>query len=122
MPCPPDNDLLRFLDESLPADEFPRVTAHIDGCTACQTRLDRLTQETRGVIARYKELSSVTQATPPVPAVKPKPPRPKPRRKPMAGLLPAAVVLVGAFAVVTWLWVRAAGRAADERAARDAAQ
>jgi serine/threonine protein kinase/WD40 repeat protein len=56
--CPSDADLAGFLNESLPPDRVAGLSTHVDGCTACQERLDRLTHESEGAVARYKELSS----------------------------------------------------------------
>jgi serine/threonine protein kinase/WD40 repeat protein len=57
--CPTDDDLTGFLNESLPADQANRLSAHVDDCAACQGRLERLTHDAGGAVARYKELSSV---------------------------------------------------------------
>src|SRR5262245_7821983 len=57
--CPTDDDLAGFLNGSLPADQVNRLSAHVDGCASCQARLERLTHDTYGAIARYKELSSI---------------------------------------------------------------
>src|SRR5262245_37848591 len=57
--CPSDADLTGFLNESLPPDRLARLSAHVDGCPACQNRLDTLTHDTDGAIARYRELPSI---------------------------------------------------------------
>ncbi len=57
--CPSDDDLTGFLNESLPPDKITILSAHVDGCAKCQDRLDTLTHDTDGAIARYKDLSSV---------------------------------------------------------------
>ena len=56
--CPDDTELAGFLNEALPGDRLGPVSAHVDGCPRCQGRLDRLTAETSGAVARYKGLSS----------------------------------------------------------------
>jgi serine/threonine protein kinase len=68
--CPSDSELAGFLNESLPAERSRRVAVHIDRCSACQVRLDKLTTDTAGPIARYKELppSLFTLAAEPDPA------------------------------------------------------
>jgi anti-sigma factor RsiW len=43
MTCPDDAELAGFLEDALPRDTGARVSAHVDGCPACQARLDRLT-------------------------------------------------------------------------------
>ncbi|MBY0461049.1 MAG: hypothetical protein K2V38_27320, partial [Gemmataceae bacterium] len=43
--CPIDADLTGFLNGALPEDLGAAVGGHIDGCAACQKRLDRLTSE-----------------------------------------------------------------------------
>ena len=45
--CCPLSDLERLLAELLPADEFEAVSSHIEGCTICQQRLEKLQQEQR---------------------------------------------------------------------------
>jgi serine/threonine protein kinase/WD40 repeat protein len=57
-PCPHDDDLLGFLNESLPKERLGVVGGHVDGCPKCQQRLDRLTEETQGAAARMKEVAS----------------------------------------------------------------
>jgi serine/threonine protein kinase/tetratricopeptide (TPR) repeat protein len=42
--CPEECELLRFLDGELDATDDSRVLAHIEGCTACHERLERLTE------------------------------------------------------------------------------
>jgi serine/threonine protein kinase len=54
--CPSDSELAGFLNESLSAERTRRVAVHVDRCSACQARLDKLTTDTAGPIARYKEL------------------------------------------------------------------
>ena len=56
--CPTDEDLSGFLNDSLPVHEVSRVSTHVDGCTHCQVRLDKLTGDEDGAVARYKGLSS----------------------------------------------------------------
>ncbi|MCI0701441.1 MAG: serine/threonine-protein kinase [Planctomycetia bacterium] len=56
--CPSDTDLAGFLNESIPKDRLAVVCGHVDGCPSCQARLDRLTEQASGAVARYKELSS----------------------------------------------------------------
>jgi serine/threonine protein kinase/WD40 repeat protein len=56
--CPEDTELAGFLNDSLPGDRLAHVSGHVDGCPQCQARLDRLTEQTSGAVARYKELSS----------------------------------------------------------------
>ncbi|VTR90971.1 wd40 repeat-containing protein : WD40 repeat-containing protein OS=Singulisphaera acidiphila (strain ATCC BAA-1392 / DSM 18658 / VKM B-2454 / MOB10) GN=Sinac_3618 PE=4 SV=1: Pkinase: WD40: WD40: WD40 [Gemmata massiliana] len=56
--CPDDTDLAGFLNDSLGADRLALVSGHVDGCSECQGRLDRLTEQASGAVARYKELSS----------------------------------------------------------------
>ena len=56
--CPEDTDLAGFLNDSLGADRLALVSGHVDGCPLCQARLDRLTEQASGAVARYKELSS----------------------------------------------------------------
>ncbi len=60
MLCPPDPDLAGFLNDALADDARERVSAHVDGCPACQARLDHLTVDASGAVARYKDLSAVT--------------------------------------------------------------
>lgn len=57
--CPSDADLTGFLNESLPLDRISGVSAHVDGCASCQGRLDKLTHDTNGAIARFKDISSL---------------------------------------------------------------
>jgi len=54
--CPDDTELAGFLNESLPTERLEPVSGHVDGCPRCQARLDRLTEQTSGAVARYKEL------------------------------------------------------------------
>src|SRR5262245_11233235 len=56
--CPDDTELAGFLNDSLTGERLGHVTGHVDGCPQCQARLDRLTEQTSGAVARYKELSS----------------------------------------------------------------
>jgi len=56
--CPDDTELAGFLNESLTGERLGQVSGHVDGCPHCQARLDRLTDQTSGAVARYKELSS----------------------------------------------------------------
>jgi serine/threonine protein kinase/WD40 repeat protein len=58
--CPSDADLSGFLNESLSPDKLGTVSIHVDVCNHCQNRLDKLTHDTDGAVARYKELSSVS--------------------------------------------------------------
>jgi serine/threonine protein kinase/WD40 repeat protein len=62
--CPSDADLAGFLNESLPPESLAGLSAHVDGCPLCQVRLDRLTHDADGAVARYKELSSVITSGP----------------------------------------------------------
>ncbi len=57
--CPSDADLSGFLNESLPPERISGVSVHVDGCATCQGRLDKLTHDTDGAIARYKDISSI---------------------------------------------------------------
>jgi tetratricopeptide (TPR) repeat protein len=41
--CPSDSELLRLLDGEVDATVDGRLVVHIEGCTACQERLERLT-------------------------------------------------------------------------------
>ena len=41
--CPDDSDLLHFLDGELNAGADARIVAHIEDCSTCQARLERLT-------------------------------------------------------------------------------
>ncbi len=41
--CPPDHDLDRLLNDGLSDAEESVLEAHVSGCAACQSRLDRLT-------------------------------------------------------------------------------
>ncbi|HEY1186388.1 MAG TPA: serine/threonine-protein kinase, partial [Gemmata sp.] len=56
--CPDDTELAGFLNDSLGADRLAGVSGHVDGCPRCQVRLDRLTEQSDGAVARYRELSS----------------------------------------------------------------
>src|SRR6478736_2370015 len=56
--CPNDTDLAGFLNESLTGERLAHVSGHVDGCPQCQARLDRLTEQTSGAVARYTEISS----------------------------------------------------------------
>ncbi|MBN9119526.1 MAG: protein kinase [Planctomycetes bacterium] len=56
--CPADTELAEFLNDALAADRVGLVGGHVDSCPRCQARLDRLTDQTSGAVARYKELSS----------------------------------------------------------------
>jgi serine/threonine protein kinase/WD40 repeat protein len=62
--CPSDADLAGFLNESLPPESLAGLSAHVDACPLCQVRLDRLTHDADGAVARYKELSSVITSGP----------------------------------------------------------
>src|SRR5688500_10504511 len=62
--CPSDADLAGFLNESLPPESLAGLSAHVDGCPLCQVRLDQLTHDADGAVARYKELSSVITSGP----------------------------------------------------------
>ncbi|MDY3561143.1 protein kinase [Gemmata sp. JC673] len=53
--CPDDTELAGFLNDSLGAERGACVSGHVDGCPACQARLDRLTEQTSGAVARYRE-------------------------------------------------------------------
>jgi serine/threonine protein kinase/WD40 repeat protein len=55
--CPSDDELSQFLNESLPMERTGGVSVHVDGCTACQGRLDKLTHDTDGAVARFKDRS-----------------------------------------------------------------
>lgn len=57
--CPSDADLSKFLNESLPPDRAGMLSAHVDSCSHCQVRLDKLTEGSDGAAARYKDLSSL---------------------------------------------------------------
>jgi serine/threonine protein kinase/WD40 repeat protein len=56
--CPEDAELVGFLNESLPGERLGPVSGHVDGCARCQERLDRLTEQAGGAVARLRELSS----------------------------------------------------------------
>jgi serine/threonine protein kinase/WD40 repeat protein len=56
--CPSDDDLSRFLNESLPHDRFGPVSMHVDKCSLCQNRLDKLTNDADRAVARYKHRPS----------------------------------------------------------------
>ncbi len=56
--CPDDAELARFLNDALAGDRLGAVSGHVDSCPRCQARLDRLTDQTSGAVARYKGLSS----------------------------------------------------------------
>jgi serine/threonine protein kinase len=43
-PCPPADDLERLLSEQLSAAERETVEMHVESCTSCQQRLDRMSQ------------------------------------------------------------------------------
>jgi serine/threonine protein kinase/WD40 repeat protein len=58
--CPPDEELDGFLNEALPEERIDWLSAHVDGCSLCQKRLDRLTHGGDGV--RFNELSSLLHA------------------------------------------------------------
>jgi eukaryotic-like serine/threonine-protein kinase len=60
--CPSDADLAGFLNDTLAPDRLAGLTAHVDGCPSCQTRLDKLTHDANGAVARYKELSSASHS------------------------------------------------------------
>jgi serine/threonine protein kinase/WD40 repeat protein len=62
--CPSDDDLAGFLNDSLPPDRLTGVSAHVDTCPHCQTRLDKLTHDTDGAVARYQALSSILTVGP----------------------------------------------------------
>ncbi|AWM39479.1 Serine/threonine-protein kinase PknB [Gemmata obscuriglobus] len=53
--CPDDTELAGFLNDSLGPERGACVSGHVDGCPACQARLDRLTEQTSGAVARYRE-------------------------------------------------------------------
>jgi hypothetical protein len=42
MTCPPDELWLRLLDEAVETDELPGLRRHLEGCAACRSRLDDL--------------------------------------------------------------------------------
>ncbi len=52
--CPPDDTLRDYLDDSLTPVTAGPVTVHIDGCPACQERLDGLTSESGRLASRWK--------------------------------------------------------------------
>jgi WD40 repeat protein len=58
--CPSDETLAKYLDDGLSPTVSGPLTAHIDGCPACQTKLDELTAG-GGVSDRLKALSSVLE-------------------------------------------------------------
>jgi serine/threonine protein kinase/WD40 repeat protein len=58
MSCPDDTELAGFLNDSLTGERLSHLSEHVDGCPHCQARLDRLTEQTDGAVARYKDLSS----------------------------------------------------------------
>src|SRR5262245_55384785 len=62
--CPSDGDLSGFLNDTLAPDRVTRVSSHVDECPECQIRLDKLTHDTDGAVARYQEISSLTSAAP----------------------------------------------------------
>ena len=62
--CPSDIELSGFLNESLDPESLAEVSAYVDCCSNCQKRLDRLTHDRDGAVARYKVLSSILPAGP----------------------------------------------------------
>ena len=44
--CPTDADLTGFLNESLPPEQATQLSAHVESCPICQSKLDKLTPET----------------------------------------------------------------------------
>lgn len=65
--CPTDSELSGFLNEALSAERARRVSVHVDRCQRCQARLDKLTNDTDGAVARYKELSPSRLSIEPAP-------------------------------------------------------
>jgi tetratricopeptide (TPR) repeat protein/tRNA A-37 threonylcarbamoyl transferase component Bud32 len=50
--CPRDDELLRFLDGELRAEDDARIVAHIEDCVMCQASLERLTRGSPALGAR----------------------------------------------------------------------
>jgi len=62
--CPTDAALTSFLDETLPEEARDSLSAHVDRCAGCQDRLDRLTNDTEGAVARIKAHSELLRRDP----------------------------------------------------------